>query len=181
MTILRSSYPGLRPQIRGETLNSPPFLKRESEIFIGNLLVRVHLLVDRPCATGFLIPLSRKPYIFLPSSFPLVTFWGGGGVGGASVAPYTRTPLHFPVPSPHPPPLPYSHIRPILATTTSSPQSARRTVRLAALPHMVSRPRRQLPPSSPRPSKACTAPPQKKEPGPGAYPRILAHELSSET
>ena len=26
--------------------------EREREIFIDNLLVRVHLLVDRPCATG---------------------------------------------------------------------------------------------------------------------------------
>ena len=35
-------------------------MPREREIFIGNLLVRVHLLVDRPCATRFRIPFSSQ-------------------------------------------------------------------------------------------------------------------------
>ena len=37
----------------------PASAQTEREIFIDNLLVRVHLLADRPCATRFRIPFSR--------------------------------------------------------------------------------------------------------------------------
>ena len=44
----------------------------ERDLFIDNLLVRIHLiieriLVDRPCAMGVSIPFSRQSNIYLPS------------------------------------------------------------------------------------------------------------------
>jgi len=48
-----------------------PALLKEREFFIDNLLGQIHfiiemILVDRPCAMGFRVHFSRKPYIYLP-------------------------------------------------------------------------------------------------------------------
>ena len=65
-------------------------------IFIDNLLVRIHLIIetilaDRPCAMGDGIPFSRKPNIYLPMRVCSFTF-RVCGVGVMFKVPYPKAP-----------------------------------------------------------------------------------------
>ena len=68
----------------------------EREFFVGNLLVRIHLIIDIIWLTGlapwkFPFPGSRISTFLVPFRLSL----SGGGWGGASVAPCARTPSHL--------------------------------------------------------------------------------------